>query len=458
MKHLFSLLGFVVVLNIQAQTTSSDTAMTVAFFNEALSSRIAYEQLEYLCIHTAGRICGSPQAAAAVEYTYQLMLDMPFDTVYKQPTMVTTWRRGEKEKCRVLSDTYGQFDAHVCALGGSVGTGYEGILANVVTVDNIEQLKAMKPSQIKGKIVYFNKPFTPIHFNTYRSYGEGAQARVNGAWEAGEMGAVAVVIRSLTHSIDTFPHTGITRYRNPDIKIPAFAISTADAEILDRWLKNDPELKLYLESHCSQSEDVQSFNVIGEIRGSEFPERIITVGGHLDSWDLGHGAHDDGVGCIHSIEVARLFFALDIKPRNTIRIVMFMDEEMNQRGGQTYASTTITDGEQHYFALESDRGGFTPHGFSLDGDSAFYAAVESWFGILELYGIWQLPKGFSGVDITPLKKQYGTPLAAIVPDTQRYFDYQHSGADTFDKVNHREMQLGSAAMAVFVYFIDKYGY
>ncbi len=458
MKYILSLLGFILVFNIHAQTTSSDTAITVAFFNEALSSRIAYEQLEYLCVHTAGRICGSPQAAAAVEYTYQIMLDMPFDTVYKQPTMVTTWRRGKKEQCRILSEVYGQFDARVCALGGSVGTGPEGILSQVLVVENVEQMKTLKPSEVKGKIVYFNKPFTPTHFNTYESYGEGANARVNGAWEAGEMGAIAVIIRSLTHSIDTFPHTGITRYRNPDKKIPAFAISTADAELLDKWLAADPDLMLYLESHCTQSEDVQSFNVIGEIWGSEFPERIITVGGHLDAWDLGQGAHDDGVGCIHSIEVARLFFALKIKPRNTIRIVMFMDEEMNQRGAQTYATEVISPGEQHYFALESDRGGFTPQGFSVDGDSAFYAAVNSWYGILELYGIWQLTKGFTGVDISPLKKHYGIPLAAIVTDSQRYFDYQHSGADTFDKVNHREMQLGSAAMAVFVYFIDKYGY
>ncbi len=458
MKKILFILAILSCKPMFGQYTAIDSALTVTFFNEALSSRIAYEQLEYLCTNIGGRICGSTEAAAAVEYTYQIMLSMPFDTVIKQETMVAAWKRGKQEDGRIISDVYGQAPARVCALGGSVGTGFPGITAQVIEVKSIDELKSMKPEQVKGKIVFFNKPFSTHHYYTFTSYGEVASMRFHGASEAADLGAAGIVVRSMTHAIDTFPHTGVMRYKDMHKAIPAFAISTYDANILSAWMKNDPSLRLYLESHCYQLPDVPSHNVIGEIRGSTHPERIITVGGHLDSWDVGHGAHDDGVGCIQSIEVARLFFALGIQPHNTIRIVMFMDEEMYQRGAATYAEETITKGEVHYFALESDRGGFTPHGFSVDADEQFIEAVEKWYGIMKSYGIWQLQRGYSGVDIFPLKQKYGTPLAALITDSQRYFDYQHAASDTFDKVNIREMQLGSAAMAVFVFFVDKYGY
>lgn len=450
------LLTLLAIFHATAQQNTEDSIIVKSLYSEALCSFESYNNLEYLCTKIGGRICGSPEAAAAVEFTYQIMLQMPFDTVYLQQTKVASWKRGEQEQGRIISPVYGQRDIHVCAMGGSVGTGFPGISSQVIEVRDIESLLKINPKDIKGKIVFFNAPFNQEYYYTFRAYGENASSRVHGASEAAPLGAVAVIVRSLTHSTDTFTHTGIMRYKDPEIAIPSFAISTTDADILSAWLKQDDQIMLYLESHCYQIDDVPSYNVIGEIKGSVFPESIITVGGHLDAWDNGQGAHDDGGGCMQSIEVARLFFAIGYHPQHTVRIVMFMDEEMNQRGAKTYASDTICIGEQHYFALESDRGVFTPTGFSIDGDSLFYSKVESWIEMLKPYGIWQLEKGYSGVDIHPLKTRQAQ-LAALITDSQRYFDYQHADSDTFDKVNRREMQLGSATMAAFVYFIDKYG-
>jgi len=440
-----------------AQPSKTDTMMVRNFFNDALSSRKAYNDLEFLCKKIGGRISGSVEAAAAVEFTHQIMLQMPFDTVYLQEVNVAAWKRGKPENARIISPLFGQVPARVTALGGSVGTGFPGLTSQVVEVESIEALKKMNTKDVEGKIVFFNKPFSNHHFYTFTSYGEVASSRVHGAAEAAKLGAIAVVVRSMTHAIDTFPHTGVMKYQDGITEIPGFAISTYDAEVLSAWLKKDPKLYVYVESHCYQLPDTKSYNVIGEVKGTTNPLNIITVCGHLDAWDNGEGAHDDGVGCMQSIEVARLFFSQGYQPDNTLRVVMMMDEEMNQKGANAYANETITEGERHYFAFESDRGGFSPHGFSVDADDTFIENMNTWFGILSDYGVYKIVKGYSGVDITPLKK-YGTPLAALITDSQRYFDYQHAPSDTFETVNHREMQLGSATMTTIIYFIDKYGY
>jgi hypothetical protein len=457
MKIFFLFVLILVVVNVFSQSSQKDSLVVKQIFSEALNDYTSYKNLEYLCKNTAGRIGGSTQAATAVDYTFQLMKNMPFDTVYLQACKVACWKRGEKESGKIISEFLGACSINICALGASPSTGSDGISSTVIEVSDLDELKKLDPEVVKGKIVFFNKPFNQEHFYTFKSYSEVSKSRFMGPVTAGEMGAVAVIVRSMTNILSDNVHTGITKNIDVVNPIPSFAISTNDAEKLAHQLKSDKNLKIFLLSFCELFDDVTSYNVIGEIRGTTYPERIISVGGHLDAWDLGQGAHDDGVGCMQSVEVARIFFKLNIRPQNTIRVIMFMDEEMNQRGGKAYASEIINQGEQHYFAFESDRGGFSPLGFSIDADSSFLEKTNLWFGLLYDYGIYRIEKGYSGVDIFPLKK-YNIPLAALITDSQRYFDYQHANSDVFETVNRREMQLGSASIASFVYFIDTYGY
>ena len=432
----------------------ADSLIVARIFNEALTSREAYENLRYLCKECKGRIAGTPEAAKAVEFTRQVMLDMDLDSVYLQKLKVKRWVRGPREHCRITSARFGSEDLNITGLGLSVGTGEEGLTAGVVEVNGLEDLERTGAEAIRGKIVFFNKPMDPSLMNTFRAYGGVAGQRTRGASRAAPYGAVAVVVRSLTTALDDHPHTGVMYYEEGVDPIPAVAVSTMGAERLSGWLKKDPELKMHLVSNCENRPEVVSFNVIGEIRGNQFPDQIITVGGHLDAWDNSEGAHDDGAGCVQSIEVLRLYRSLGIRPKRTVRAVMFMDEEIAQRGGKKYAELAETNREHHYVALESDRGGLMPRGFGIGttGDRLDkMMALEKYF---RPYGITEFKSGGGGVDIGPLKK-FGTPLISFVPDPQRYFDYHHSPNDTFEQVNIRELQLGSAAMASLLYLIDR---
>lgn len=445
----------ILIFGLRSIAQTSDSLMVGSIFSNALNSSVAHNHLRWLCENAPGRIGGSHASEDALDYIEKQMQSMPFDTIYRQPLMVRNWNRGSEEMAWI-SENGLRIDFKVAALGGSVGTGENGIYTGIIEVASIEELQAINPDIVKGKIVFFNKPFNNDPYYTFQAYGENAPMRVLGAAEASKMGAVAVIVRSLTHSMDTFPHTGITRYKGVSRYIPAFSICTLHADSLASMLKSDPNLKLHLYSGCYELSEKRSWNLIAEIKGSSFPQRIITVGGHIDSWDPGSGAHDDGAGCMQSLDVARIFFELGIKPRNTIRIVIFMDEEMDQRGAKKYLEIAQARAEQHYFALESDRGAFAPTGFSLDVSDAALKKICSWLPFFKEYGIHDFVKGGSGVDIGPLKT-LGTPLAALVTESQRYFDYQHADNDTWDKVNRREMQLGSAAMAALIYLVDKNG-
>lgn len=424
-------------------------------FSEALTDQTAYENLRVLCKEYSGRLTGSPEAERAVEYTYGLLRDMDLDTVFLQDVPVPRWVRGEKEQARIISESFGNQSVPVAALGNSIGTGKEGLQTNVIEVDSFDELEKLGREKIEGKIVFFNYPMDPTLLNTFSAYGEAAGYRTGGAAKAAEYGAVAVVIRSATNALDDYPHTGVMRYIPEVERIPAVAISTNGAELLSRMIKEEPDLELYLQTGCETLPEVISHNVIGEIRGSEYPEQIITVGGHLDAWDIGEGAHDDGAGCMQSIEVLRLYKELGIKPKRTIRAVMFMDEEVAQRGGKVYAEQAEEKGELHYFALEADRGAFMPLGFGVSGPDERIEKILALKKYFEPYGITHFTKGGGGVDIGPLNR-FGTPLASFIPEMQRYFYSHHSGFDTFEQVNFREFQLGSAAIASFIYLIDTY--
>jgi carboxypeptidase Q len=432
----------------------TDDSLAVAkFYNEALASHEAYENLQYLCSNIGGRLCGSPQSAEAVGWTKSLMERTGADTVYLQEVMVPHWVRGERETAQIMSEVSGTIPVRVCALGGSVGTGRVGLAGQMIEVSHMDALRALG-SEVTGKIIFFNRPADQRFVNTFRSYSSAVDQRVSGAAEAALLGAAGVVVRAVTTAFDTVPHTGITRYEKDGKNIPAVAISTKDADILSDLLKKDPELRFFFRTTCGWKPDELSHNVIGEFRGSQFPDEFITIGGHLDSWDLGEGAHDDGAGCIQSIEVLRLFKALNIVPRHTIRVVMFMDEEISQSGSKAYAERALEKKEKHFLALEADRGGFTPFGFSIDVPDSLFNLISKYRVLFEPYGADRFTRGGSGPDIWRLKEQ-GALVAGLVVDSQRYFDYHHSAKDTFDKVNRRELQLGSAAMAAFVYLLDK---
>jgi hypothetical protein len=442
--------------NAVALVQAQDEILIKQIYERALSKGKSYEMLYDLSVNIGPRLSGSPGAAAAVEWSRQTMKQLGFDSVWLQPVMVPHWVRGEKETGTILSKRLGSVAVNVCALGGSIGTGNAGVTANVIEVKSFDELKSLGAQNVKGKIVFFNRPMDATKINTFAAYGGAVEQRASGASEAAKYGAVAVIVRSMGSNLEDYPHTGSMRYAADAQKIPAIAISTLHAEMLSNALKNEKDLSFYTELHSETLPDVPSYNVIGELRGSELPNEIIVVGGHLDSWDLGQGAHDDGAGCVQSIEVLRLLKEIGYKPKRTIRAVMFMNEENGLRGGLKYAEEAARKKENHIAAIESDRGGFVPRGFTVPTNEKAKIKVRSWKPLLEPYGLTDFDSEGGGADIGPLANQ-GVALLGYLPDSQRYFKYHHTAEDTIDKVDKRELELGSAAMAAMVYLIDKYG-
>lgn len=434
-----------------------DSTSIKTLFNSALTDGKSYEWLRDLTQNIGGRLSGSPEAAEAVEWGAKLMKNVGLDSVWLQPVMVPHWVRGEKEIATYTTNG-AQKNVPICALGFSIATPKTGVLAEVLEVSSLEEATKLG-NKMEGKIVFFNRPFDDTLINTFRAYGGCVDQRVQGAAICGKFGAKGVIVRSMTNSIDDFPHTGTMSYGNlpKDKYIPAAAISSKAANILSDDLKENSNLKFYFKQNCKTLSDAPSFNVVGEIKGSETPENIFIVGGHLDSWDLGEGAHDDGTGIVQSLEVAYLFKKNNIKPKNTLRVVFFMNEENGTRGAKKYAELAKQNKEIHIGGLESDAGGHTPRGFSIDANTVNTKLLQSWKKLLSPYGLHDLDKGGSGADISPLKGKNVT-LVGYRPDSQRYFDYHHTSRDTFDKVNKRELELGSASMASIIYLMDKYLY
>jgi len=422
---------------------------------EGLQNGQAYKLLEQLTTAAPTRLAGSSGAAAAVEITRQMMLNFDFENVHLESTVVPRWVRGEEVGKVVNSTLVGTVPLVICALGGSIPTPEIGIAAPVIEVHSFDELQQIG-DQAKGKIVFFNRPMDPTEMNAFAAYGGAVNQRSQGAIEGAKIGAVAVLVRSITTRIDNVPHTGMMNSDPQVPKIPAAAISTKDANFLSDLLKNEKSVNVHLKMTCQTLSPVPSANVIGQITGSEKSNEIVLVGGHLDSWDLGVGAHDDGAGCIHSIEALRLIKNLGLKPKRTIRVVMFMNEEFGGTGGQDYAIAPQRKDEKHIVAIESDRGGFLPEGFGVGGDESTLQKVQSWFPFFEPLGMYWIRRGGGGVDIGPLAK-YGTVLMSIIPDDQRYFDVHHSGNDVLETVNERELELGAIALAIMVYMLAEEG-
>ncbi|MFN8242986.1 MAG: M20/M25/M40 family metallo-hydrolase [Ferruginibacter sp.] len=447
---------FVYLLPAGSRAQDSDSATIKKISDEILTNGKAYENLRYLCKKIGPRLSGSPQAQQAVEATFRMLKEAGADTVYLQPCMVPHWVRGKKETGYIELPGASRYNLHICALGNSEGTGPKGLRAEVVEVKNFAQLEQLGTAGIKGKIVFYNYPMNPTYIRTFMAYGESGAYRTRGPARAAKYGAVGVMIRSLASNADDFPHTGVTIYNDSFPKIPAMAISTNDADWLSKTLQNNKGVTAYICNTSTMLPDAPSYNVVGEIRGTEFPGEIITVGGHLDSWDLAEGAQDDGAGVMQSIEVLRAFRATGIRPRRTIRAVMFMNEENGGRGAAKYLELAKANKEQHVFGLESDAGGFTPRGFSLDMSEEKRERIGSWKNLLSNFGVYELSGGGSGSDIGPLK-DIGAALAGLSPDSQRYFDLHHAPTDTFEAVSKRELHLGAVAMTALIYLVDKYG-
>jgi len=444
--------------SIKAQTSGldkEDVKVIKGIYDESLTSRDTYKLLDHLCNKIGHRLSGSIGASKAVEWTEMIMNSYSFDKIYKQDLFVPNWKRGDKEEVKIV----GQKDEelNVLALGMSVSTPKKGISAKVVEVQDIEDIEILGRDKIKGKIVFFNRPTDQRLISTGSAYGGAVDQRTAGPAEAAKYGAVAVVIRSIGTAFDDVPHTGVTRYVEGIKKIPAAALGVISADRLTQALKNNPNVKLFIKMNCETLGDAPSHNVVGELIGNEFPNEIITIGGHLDSWDVGQGAHDDGAGCMQSIQVLRLFQKLGIKPKRTIRAVMFMNEENGSRGGLKYAELAKKNSENHLIALESDAGAFTPRGFGVTAEASTIEKFRTWLPYFDRNTINYFKKGGGGVDIDPLNRLLGTPTIGFIPDSQRMFDIHHSDNDSFDSVHPRELELGTASIASLIYLIDKYG-
>lgn len=444
--------------SMYAQINTEDANRIQQFYDTSLLNGHAYEWLDYLTNRIGSRLSGSLGAERSVEWTKSELDSLGLDRVYLQPVKVPKWVRGSKEFALIETAPGITFNVPITALGGSVATPSVGLKAPVIEVKGIEDLTKLGREKIEGKIVFFNRPMQANLISTFNAYSGCVDQRYSGAREASKYGAVGVIVRSMNLRLDDLPHTGAMSYGNQDVskRIPAAAISTNAAEKLSYLLKLEPELKFLFRQNCKTFPDVWSSNVIGEITGSQFPNEIIVVGGHLDSWDLGDGAHDDGAGVVQSMEVLRLFKETGYRPKRTIRVVLFMNEENGLRGGNAYADSALSNNEKHIFALESDAGGFSPRGFSFNCSDAEFTQISAWKPLFKPYLIHYFEQGGSGADIRPLKNKYNV-LAGLRPDSQRYFDHHHAENDTFDAVNKRELELGAATMTSLVYLYDKYG-
>lgn len=432
--------------------------MVRKIYDYYLTQSKTYSNLEYLATKIGGRLSGSEQAAKAVEWAKKAMYEAGADTVILQPCMVPHWVRGKKEKCVLTSPKLKLNKELKCiALGSSVGTGAAAVKAKVIEVKSFDELDALGEKVIKGNIVFYNVFFNQTHVRPGTAYGETVKYRGRGASYAAKYGAVASLVRSMTSVADDEPHTGNMSYDTTisKNKIASVALSYLAADVLHEALTKDKDLSVTLETHCENLPMVQSFNVVGQINGNEKPNEFLTAGGHLDSWDNGQGAHDDGTGVVQTIEMLAMFKKLGIKPKHSIRAVAFMNEENGLAGGTAYGKFAEEKKEKHLAALETDAGGFTPRGFGVDTLHGLFKLVSKWDKIFEPYLISKIEQGGGGADLIGLEK-LGVPCIGFEPDNQRYFDIHHTAQDTFDKVNKRELNLGAGAIGALFYLIDKY--
>ncbi|MDO8996285.1 MAG: M20/M25/M40 family metallo-hydrolase [Sediminibacterium sp.] len=455
MKQLFILAAFIPML--ASAQSNADSVYIKKISDEIMRNGKAHDLLRELTKGIGGRLAGSVQYTKAVQWGEASLKKLGADKVFLQECMMPNWKRGGKDQATIVIQNGKKTNRplDVLALGNSLGTGGKPLVAEVIAVQDFDEMEAKK-DQLKGKIVYFNNKFNPTNIQTFKSYGEAGQYRRSGPSRAAKYGALGVMIRSLTEATDNNPHTGTTGYDEAYPKIPAIALGNEDADFIWSTTRNG-SIKVSMTTNGSFGPDVVGHSVVAELTGTEFPNEYIMVGGHLDSWDVNEGAHDDGAGIVQTIEIMRALKVLGYKPKRTLRFVLFANEENGMRGGNKYAEEAKKNNEKHVFALESDAGGFTPRGFGFTVSPAQLTKIQSWLPLLKPYGTDFLQAGGGGADIGPLNRTFGTPIAGLMPDSQRYFDIHHARSDVFENVNKRELNLGAVNMAALIYLVDQYG-
>lgn len=457
--------GFCLVAALSAQPAPAPApapeAVLARIYAEALAHGEAYENLRALVGRYPGRLSGSPALAGAVTWAEATLRRLGPDRVFRQDVLVPHWERGAPESVHLLGPGGQRVALPALALGGSVATPAGGLEADVVEVKSLSEAEA-RGAQLAGKVVFFNRPMDPAIANGGTAYVAAVDQRSRGPALAARFGAAAVLVRSMTQARDDLPHTGNTSFPGDAKRLPALAISTLAADRLTAAVAaaaaGGPPARVAVVSHARVLPDAPSHNVIAEIKGSEFPDRVILVSGHLDSWDIAPGAHDNGAGVVQSIEVLRIFRTLGLKPRHTLRCVLFTNEENGLRGSTAYIDSVKRAGERHVLAVETDNGGFQPTGFNLgstQGDAHARAAAK-WSQLFAPYGIAAFRKGTGGADVANLLP-LGVTVAGLTPDSPRYFDTHHTVADSFDKVHPRELHLGAAALAALIWLTDTQG-
>lgn len=442
-------------LGLRAAAPPAPPEATRALAHEVTANGAAYANLRELT-DLGPRLSGSDNASRAVRWAQEKMQGYGFDRVWLQPVTVPHWVRGAVE--RAIARHAGTDTAlRITALGGSIGTAPGGLDAQVLVVHSLAEVAALG-ARVRGKIVFYNRPMDPTTLDTFAAYGNAVDQRTAGASQAARHGAVAVLVRSLTTlPDDDHPHTGMVHYRPDAAKIPAAALSTHAANTLAALLAQDPTTEVHLELSALSLAPVVSYNVIGELRGRERPHEIVVVGGHLDSWDLSPGAHDDGAGVVQSIEVGRALQTLGWRPRRTVRVVLFMAEEEGAIGGEVYANQALTHGETHVAAVESDTGGFAPAGFDVEASTAALQTARGWAPYLAALHAAEFAVGESGADIGYLAAQ-GVPSFGFRHTSRHYFDLHHSDLDQLAAVAPDALHAGAAAITVLVYLASEIGF
>ena len=440
----------------QAQV-NQDSIIIKKMSDEIMTNGKAYELLRQLTKQIGGRLAGSPQQQNAAIWGKRNMESFAADKVYMQPCKTPNWQRGGKDFVSVVRVNGKAMNRPLAALALGNSLGSNGLVeAELLAVADFDELEKRK-AEVKGKIVYYHSMFDPTIVQTFGAYGKAGIYRGIGASRAAKYGAVGVMLHSLSTAPDNAPHTGGMKYDEDYPKIPAVALGPNDAKELYANAKKGT-IRVQMQTYGYFLPDADENNVVAEIKGSTFPNEIITIGGHLDSWDVNEGAHDDGAGIVQTMEILRTMKALNYQPKRTIRFVLFANEENGLRGGNKYAELAKQNNEQHVFALESDAGGFTPRAIGISATSPEqFKKMEQWASLLKPYGT-EIRAGGGGADIGPLKNvNPSIVLAGLVPDSQRYFDLHHAKTDVFENVNKRELLLGAVNMAAIIYLVDQYG-
>jgi hypothetical protein len=426
---------------------SGDEAVAAKITGAALVSSRAYETVAHLADRIGPRLSGSAELERAVRYTADRFREQGADRVWTEPVKVPHWVRG-LEAGWLEAPVEGPL--HLTALGGSVPTPAGGIRGEVVEFASLDELKA-SGEKARGKIVLLNRDMARDTVSM-SGYGDVSPLRRDGAVESAKRGAIAVLVRSLGTAAFQLPHTGAFRYDEAVPKIPAAAVTEEDADWIHRLLAAGDSVRVKLELGCRTLPDADSANVVAELRGRGKPDEVVVIGAHLDAWDLGTGAIDDGAGVAMVMETLRILKMLDLIPQRTIRAVLFTNEENGLAGGKNYAKVHAQEMPKHVAAIEADSGAARPFGFSVNAGPGAVDIVKTIAARLGAIGADQVKAGGGGADISPMKP-YGVPQIGLWQDTTYYFDWHHTAADTLDKVDRHELDRNVAAMAVLAYFL-----